>query len=73
MVLKTFNVGEEVYFRFSKFCKEHGLSMSKQVDLFLNSQVAEEPAVKKEYLERLERMRKGKFIRVKNFAERYGV
>ena len=26
---------------------------------------------KKEYLEKLERIRKGKFIRVKSFAERY--
>ena len=73
MVLKTFNIAEEVHFRFSKFCKEHGISMSKQVELFMHSQVEEEPEVKKEYLERLEHIRKGKFIQVKSFAERYGV
>ena len=43
------------------------------VELFMHSQVEEEPEVKKEYLERLEHIRKGKFIQVKSFAERYGV
>ena len=33
MVLKTFNVQEVVYGKFSHFCKEHGISMSKQVEL----------------------------------------
>lgn len=35
MVLKTFNVEEESYKKFSEFCKENGLSMSKQIELFL--------------------------------------
>lgn len=73
MVLKTFNVEEAVYKRFSDFCKEHGISMSRQVQFFMESQVADEPKVKKEYLEKLERIRKGKFIRIKSFAERYGL
>ena len=71
MVLKTFNVQANVYDKFSKFCKEHGISMSKQVEFFMESMVEEEPEVKKEYLEKLERIRKGKFIRVKSFADRY--
>jgi antitoxin component of RelBE/YafQ-DinJ toxin-antitoxin module len=73
MALKTFNIQEEVYRRFSKFCKEHGLSMSKQIELFMKSFLEEEPEARKEYLERLERIRKGKFIKVKSFAERYGL
>ena len=73
MVLKTFNVQEEVYSKFSCFCKEHGISMSKQVELFMESQIEDEPEAKKEYLEKLERIRKGKFIKVKSFAERYGL
>ena len=73
MVLKTFNVQEEVYSKFSHFCKEHGISMSKQIQIFMESQVEEEPEAKKEYLEKLERIRKVKFIRVKSFAERYGL
>jgi len=73
MVLKTFNVQEAVYNKFSRFCREHGISMSKQIDLFMESQIEEKPEAKKEYLEKLERIRKGKFIRVKSFAERYGL
>lgn len=73
MVLKTFNVQEDVYKKFSSFCKGHGISMSKQIELFMESMIEEEPEVRKEYLEKLERIRKGKFIRVKNFAERYGL
>lgn len=73
MVLKTFNVREDVYAKFSRFCKEHGISMSKQIDFFMGYVVEEEPEVRKEYLRRLERIRKGKFIRVKSFSEQYGL
>ena len=71
MVLKTFNVSEAVYEKFSRFCKEHGVSMSKQVDFFMASQVESEPIARKEYIERLEKIRKGKFVSVKSFAARY--
>lgn len=73
MVLKTFNVQEETYKIFSRFCKEHGISMSKQIELFMRSIIEEEPEVKQEYLKKLKRIRKGKFIHVKNFTERYGL
>lgn len=73
MAIKTFNVDEDIYSKFSNFCKEHGISMSRQVQLFMESQIEEEPEAKKEYLEKLERLRKGRFIRVKSFAERYGL
>ena len=73
MVLKTFNVQEETYKKFSGFCKGHGVSMSKQVELFMESMVEEEPEAKQEYLEKLERIRKGKFIRVKSIADMYGL
>ena len=73
MVLKTFNVQEEVYGRFSSFCKDNGINMSKQVELFMASMIEDEPEAKKEYLEKLNRIRKGRFINVQNFAERYGL
>lgn len=73
MALKTFNVQEEVYNKFSSFCKGHGVSMSKQIEMFMESMVEEEPEAKKEYLEKIERIRKGKFIRVKSIADRYGL
>lgn len=71
MALKTFNVQEEVYSKFSNFCKGHGVSMSKQVEMFMESMIEEEPEAKQEYLEKLERIRKGKFARVKSIADRY--
>lgn len=73
MALKTFNVDEEVYKEFSEYCKEHGLSMSKQIDMFIRTQVEKEPKVRKEYLEKLDKIRKGKFIRVDSFSKRYGL
>lgn len=73
MVLKTFNVQEDIYKKFSEFCKGHGVSMSKQVELFMESMVEEEPEAKKEYLEKLERIRKGKFSKIKSLADRYGL
>ena len=73
MVIKTFNVQEETYTKFSSFFKAHGMSMSKQVEMFMESMIEKEPEAKKEYLEKLERIRKGKFIRIDNFSERYGL
>jgi len=73
MVLKTFNVDAEVHSRFSAFCKDRGMSMSKQIQMFMQSVVAEEPEVREEYRKKLERIKKGKFFRVDNFAERYGL
>lgn len=73
MVLKTFNLQEDVFNKFSKLCKEQGISMSKQVEFFMESIVQKEPKAKEEYLERLENIRKGKFIRVKDFAEEFGL
>ncbi|MFC1649030.1 hypothetical protein ACFL1B_06285 [Nanoarchaeota archaeon] len=73
MVLKTFSVQEETYERFSRFCKSNGINMSKQVELFMESMVEEEPEAREEYLKKLNRIRKGSFVRVENFSERYGL
>lgn len=73
MALKTFSVQEEVYKKFSNFCKGHGVSMSKQIEMFMESMVEEEPEAKQEYLEKLNRIRQGKFIRVRSIADRYGL
>ena len=71
MVLKTFNVQEDTYKKFSSFCKENGINMSRQVELFMESFVEEDPVAKKSYLEKLDRIRKGRFVRVDDFLERY--
>jgi antitoxin component of RelBE/YafQ-DinJ toxin-antitoxin module len=73
MVLKTFNVEETIYKKFSDFCKSNGMSMSKQIEFFMRSIIENEPEAKEEYTQKLERIRKGKFIRVNNFSERYGL
>lgn len=65
MVLKTFNLEEGTYKKFSEFCKENGLSMSKQIDIFIKAQIEEEPQVREEYLKKLEAIRRGRFIKVK--------
>lgn len=74
MVLKTFNLEEDVYKKFSDFCKGHGLSMSKQVNIFIKAQIETEPKVREEYLQKLESIKKGRFIRVgsvEDFKNRY--
>lgn len=73
MVLKTFNVEEGVYQKFSTFCKGYGISMSKQIDMFMRSFVEEEPKAKQEYLDKIDRIRKGRFIKVDSFEGRYGL
>lgn len=71
MALKTFNLNEEVYKKFSEFCKENGISMSKQVEIFIEAQLEERPEVREEYLMKLEAIRKGKFVKVDDFKKRY--
>ncbi len=69
MALKTFNLDEETYRKFSEFCKENGISMSKQIEIFIKAQLEEKPEVRKEYLKKLNAIRKGRFIKVKNVDE----
>ena len=74
MAIKTFNLEEDVYKKFADFCKEHGLSMSKQVNIFIKAQIETEPKVREEYLQKLDAIRKGRFIKVGNiedFKKRY--
>ncbi len=73
MALKTFNIEETTFIKFSKICKEQGLSMSRQIDMFIKSFVEEEPVARAEYLEKLRKIRSGKFIKVENFRNRYGL
>jgi len=71
MVLKTFNLNEEAYGKFSEFCKENGISMSKQIEIFIEAQIEENPKVREEYLHRLDAVRKGNFVKVDDFKRRY--
>ena len=69
MVLKTFNLDEKTYQKFSEFCKENGISMSKQVNIFIEAQITEDPEIREEYLKKLDNIRKGKFIKVGTFND----
>ncbi|MBS3086810.1 hypothetical protein J4422_03855 [Candidatus Pacearchaeota archaeon] len=73
MAIKTFNVDESVYEKFLRFCKDNGISMSKQIEIFMKSRVEDKEDVREEYLQKLEEIRRGKFIRVDDFAKRYGL
>jgi len=46
--LKTFNLDEEIYSKFSKHCKDNGLSMSKKIENFLLEELSKlkSPSVK---------------------------
>jgi len=74
MAIKTFNIDEEVYNQFSEYCKAHGLSMSNQINIFIKAQIETKPKVREEYLQKLEMIKKGNFIKVgsiENFKKRY--
>ncbi len=71
MVLKTFNLNEDIYRKFAQFCKENGISMSNQINTFISAQITEEPKIREEYLRKLEKIRKGNFIKVSDFKKRY--
>lgn len=69
MAVKTFNITEQVYKDFRAFCRENGLSMSRQVEIFMRAQIEEKEEVREEFMEKLERLRKGKFVKVKDLDE----
>ena len=39
MALKTFNIDDAVYKNYSKHCKKKGISMSRQIEIFLRNEV----------------------------------
>ena len=57
MVLKTFNLDEEVYGEFSEFCKENGISMSRQINIFIQAQMAKKSVDRNKLLDKLKKMR----------------
>jgi len=69
MVVRSFNVAEDVYGRFMAFCRARGVSMSKQIEMFMQAQISDEPEVKQEYLEKLEQIRKGKYLKFSSLDE----
>lgn len=76
MVIKSFNVEDDTYQKFSEYCRGNGISMSKQVDFFMKSVVEEEPEAKKEYIDKLNNIRKQKSIHIgglDSFKKRYGI
>lgn len=73
MTIKTFNVDQDVYEKFLQFCKNNGISMSRQIEMFMKSRIDDKEEVREEYLQKLEEIRRGKFIRVDDFAKRYGL
>ena len=69
MAIKTFSVDEGVYRKFADFCKTNGINMSKQVEVFMKSQLESKEEVREEYLKTLDNLRRGKFIKIKNINE----
>jgi len=39
MALKTFNIDEKTYKQYSEHCKKQGISMSKQIEKFIQSEI----------------------------------
>jgi len=64
MVLKTFNLDEKTYKKFSRYCRERGISMSKQVDLFIKAQLEIIREEEKKIQNKIGIKRKDKIIRV---------
>lgn len=46
MALKTFNLDEDMYKKYSIHCKKEGISMSKQIDRFISDEVSRIQSVK---------------------------
>lgn len=39
MALKTFNIEEEIYKKFSAYCRKEGISMSRRIENFLRGEL----------------------------------
>ena len=58
MAIKTFNIDEKVYKKFSEFCKNKGISMSKQVETFIRAQMSEKSEEREGHLKNLDMTKK---------------
>ncbi len=58
MVLKTFNLNEEIYKKFSEHCKKHGISMSKRIENFIRAEL-DRLKIGINLIEKAERVEKG--------------
>ncbi len=55
MALKTFNLDDEVYSKYSEHCKKEGISMSKRVNAFIERELTRiEAKIKPQQLKRTE-------------------
>ena len=61
MAHKTFNINEKVHKEYSKFCKENGINMSKQIEFFMQAQIAKTKKERDKYLDKLKATRRGQF------------
>ena len=48
MAIKTFNIDEQTYAKFLAFCRDKGVSMSKQLEMFMKIQIKEKKFLMKE-------------------------
>jgi len=53
--------------------KNWKISIKEYINGLGRSLVIEEPTAKKNYLEKLDKIRKGKFFKVKDFEDKYGL
>ncbi len=67
MSVKSFSISDYVYEKYSTECKRLGLNMSKQIENFMKFQLEEEFALREEYIEKIEKIRKEKFRQVADF------
>ena len=70
MAIKTFSIDDKIYKKYSKFCKENGINMSKQIEFFISSQLAENSKNRNKYLDKIKAVRKGKFVD-ENFIQEF--
>lgn len=68
MALKTFNVDKRIYDTYSKHCKKNGISMSKQVEKFLQNEI-EKLKISVGKVEMMEKMDSKQIARAQKIAK----
>ncbi|KYC53699.1 MAG: hypothetical protein AMQ74_00318 [Candidatus Methanofastidiosum methylothiophilum] len=69
----SLNINNKLFHKFEIFCEEHGTTADDEIESFIRSILDDDVEITEEYQRKLDTIRKGKFIRVNNFAEFFGL
>jgi len=69
----SLDINNELYHKFELMCEKLGTTPVEEIETFILSVLEDDKEITEEYRQKLDNIRKGKFIKINNFAEHFGL